>query len=550
MNVTHELTLRPYQAEAIAAVRGRFAERAKSGEPLATALLVMATGSGKTFTALTMAAKTLQREGARVLWVAHRSELLHQPMRTWQAIPQLASAGTAGIVQASQNDCDADLVLASTGTISRDPLCPDSRLRQIYEHGQPSLVVLDEAHHYAADAKGQWSELLDALQKLHQGRLYLLGLTATPERGDRRDLTKLWGNAPAYRFSQHEAIVSGYLVPPRLVEAPVIWSQSTIRALEQEQDEEAIAGQTRELVTHTVTELAPYKHRAPIVFAASVAAAKSISTAMSQQGWQVETVTAATPEPMRAQMLQQFQSGELDALVNVDCLTEGTDLPRCDMVAVARRVNSVVSWQQIIGRGMRLYANKRDCLVLSLIDNPHGLEYAGELLDMRKERQKQQERQQAQNKLRSIALDGACLTVNWLKVHERAYVVDLGKAPKGEKRGDCWVVRARKGDQWRAFRVRRETIYNPYDVQSLMAAPASREVAESFGRSLFIAARGLVDRSALWRSQPASDSQRDAARRAGLVVEGQTKGEYSDALTVGRCRLSWNVLQHAFDRQF
>ncbi len=547
MTLSHDLALRPYQEEAIDAVRARF--RAQQDQSTRTALVVMATGAGKTFTALSMVAATLQRSSsARVLWVAHRGELLTQPARRWRAQPQFASAGSCGIVQADQDDHDARLVLASTSTIARDPLGEGSRLRRIFEAGAPSLVVLDEAHHYASDAKSQWARLLQALQELMpEGRaLHLLGLTATPERADRRDLTGTWGDSVAFRFSQHQALVSGFLVPPRLVDVPIVWSAQTALAME-DKDKQGEVGemQTDELVRHTALEMAPYKGRAALVFCKDVKTAKRTCARLQQMGWRAATVIGEehpSGSPEREYLLDAFQNGELDALVNVDTLSEGTDLPRCDMVVVARRVTSVVSWQQIIGRGMRLHGNKTDCIVLSLCETPHGLEYVGELLDMTPgEGGTGSPREQAGGARRIAELQ--VVPVRWVEVQPgQAYMVELGRSKKGTPRGQVWVTRS-KGRDWMAHRVIRDRPWDAPEVRPLMAAPASRDIAESYGRSLFLQCKGLVHREADWREQAPSEKQREAIAKHRITVAGETAGDYSDALAAHFARRHWPTLQ-------
>ena len=548
MTLSHDLSLRPYQEQAIESVREHY--RKQGPDKPRTALVVMATGAGKTFTALSMVQRTLERsESARVLWVAHRGELLTQPAKRWRAQPQFAQAGSCGIVQADLDQVDARLVFASTSTIARHPLAKESRLRRIFAAGAPSLVVLDEAHHYASDGKSQWAQLLQALEQLMpEGRtLHLLGLTATPERADRRDLVGTWGDSVAFRFSQHQALVAGYLVPPRLVEVPIVWSQDTLVAMDDEDRKGEVGSlQTDELVQHTAVQMHPYRGRAALVFAKDVETARRTCARLQRMGWRAATVIGdehPSGSPERERLLERFQDGELDALVNVDTLSEGTDLPRCDLVVVARRVTSVVAWQQIIGRGMRLHGNKRECIVLSLCETPHGVEYVGELLDMRGEDGEGGEgspREQVEGARRIAELE--VVPVQWVEASpHRAYMVELGKSRKGEPRGQVWVVRMRSRD-WMAYRVIRQRPWDTPEVRPLMAAPASREIAESYGRSLFLQAKGLVHRRADWRAQEPSEKQRELVAKYGIEVEGETAGHYSDAVARHFARRNWPTL--------
>ena len=119
-----QVQLRYYQEEAIAAVRYEYSRGA------AAALVVLATGCGKTMTALSMAAATVRR-GGRVLWVAHRTELVQQPLESWRGLAQFHGAGEAGIVQGGSDAVDADVVFASTGIIARGATSEDGRLAAI-----------------------------------------------------------------------------------------------------------------------------------------------------------------------------------------------------------------------------------------------------------------------------------------------------------------------------------------------------------------------------------------------------------------------------------
>ncbi|HUT73749.1 MAG TPA: DEAD/DEAH box helicase family protein, partial [Armatimonadota bacterium] len=134
-----QVQLRYYQEEAFAAVRYDFSMGGLA------ALLVLATGCGKTMTALSMAAATVRR-GGRVLWVAHRSELVNQPLEAWRGLAQFHGAGEAGIVQGGTDDVGAAVIFASTGTIARGATEEGGRLGRIFDGADSPIrmVVIDE----------------------------------------------------------------------------------------------------------------------------------------------------------------------------------------------------------------------------------------------------------------------------------------------------------------------------------------------------------------------------------------------------------------------
>ena len=371
------IKLRGYQDEAIEAVRERF----RGGDR--TALIVLATGGGKTLTALTAVAQCVAK-GGRVLWVAHRAELLQQPRRVWEGLPQFAEVGRAGIVQGSTDETAAEVVFASAQTIGRSPLDEGSRLRRILDHGRISLVVLDEAHHYPDDGRGMFGGLVTALRELCAP--YFVGLTATPERTDSRPLGSLWG-VPAYARGMHELITDGYLVRPTMQVEPLELAETAKTAIEgARSDKEAAAlanGMIRTAITdHAVATMAQHRGRPALVFGCSKIHVAELAEALAADGWRTAAITDETKSRDRLAYQTAYQRGELDAIVNCGVLTEGTDLPRTEIVVLARPVRSKPLYIQIVGRGLRLSEGKTEAIVLDLFGLGHTLIHAAALLDV------------------------------------------------------------------------------------------------------------------------------------------------------------------------
>ena len=171
------------------------------------AMLVMATGTGKTASALHIAVEDFLSEGHRVVWLAHREELLNQPMDTlarWW--PHHRHRG--GIVQAGRDAPDAQIVFASVAT-----LAVPSRLEAVLRHGRPALLVVDECHHSTSPSQKA------AIEALRGPQTRLLGLTATPDREDGADLSALW--TVAYSYGMTDAVRDGVLLPPYTAVAPL-----------------------------------------------------------------------------------------------------------------------------------------------------------------------------------------------------------------------------------------------------------------------------------------------------------------------------------------
>lgn len=352
---------RPYQIEA------RRAYDAHTGE--GGALLVMATGTGKTATALWLCMDVLER-GGRVVWLAHITELVQQPLDTlarwWPHV-------RGGIVQGRRNDVDAPLVFGSVNSLVRG-----DRLTRILEHGAPELVVVDEAHHSPSRTHTR------CIEALTEGGARLMGLSATPERDDGADLSETW--EIVYSYDIVAGVADGYLVPPyatvaRLSDLDLSAVHSTRRDYDDGELGRALllAG----IVEHTVAQLGqahaarrlvgegPPKlmrtdDRAWLVFTATVEQAQRTSDALREAGWRSRCVSGKTSKGDRKRLVNAFRRGELDVLCNAAVFTEGTDFPRVAGIVLARPTKSRGLYLQMLGRGLRLHDDADDCLVLDL----------------------------------------------------------------------------------------------------------------------------------------------------------------------------------------
>lgn len=363
------VTPRPYQLEAHRACRDSWGE-----DPELGALLVMATGTGKTLTALSLAVSDFLALGLRVVWLAHRQELLDQPAREMaKHWPQY----TAGIVQASRHAPDAAIVFASVATLARSP----DRTKQILTHGAPALVVVDEAHHAAA------SSHLSVLDSLTVGpvRPLTLGLTATPHRADGEDLSKDW--RIVYSYGTAEAIRDGFLLQPYAVvdRLPDLNLEELSGRWDYDDGELGAELLRAGIVDHTVTMItkphtlqpipaeisegiAPIEEtpaeRSGLVFTATVEQARLTAEALTAAGIESRHISGETPNADRRRLLRAFSNGTIRYLCNAAVLTEGTDLPVASVVVLARPTRSWSLYVQMVGRGLRLHGDQSRALVL------------------------------------------------------------------------------------------------------------------------------------------------------------------------------------------
>jgi superfamily II DNA or RNA helicase len=309
------VALRAYQAAALEALRREVgAQRAAAAMRPASVVLAMPTGAGKTTIGAAIA-EGAQRRGRRLVVLTHLAEIHGQ----W--VTRLAGIGIVpGVVTADRTwGVDRPVQVAMVQTLVARSHAPDAE-----------VVLVDEAHHVAADT---WARVVAA----YAGAQAIVGLTATPERGDGRGL------ADAFRtllVGAHvdELVDAGWLLPVRVI-APARPQRELAMA-----PEDAYA-------THCAG-------RRAIVFAANRSHSTKIVTAMSARGIRARHVDGDTPERTRASALAAFRSGELDVLSNVGLFAEGVDAPGTSAVIIARRIQSSSLWLQACGRGMRPRAGR------------------------------------------------------------------------------------------------------------------------------------------------------------------------------------------------
>ena len=321
--------LRDYQATAAEAVRAAMWGGARR------VCLVMPTGAGKTRTAGELA-RLVVSQGRRVLWLAHRSELVDQAVEALVALG--LSVGAMCSSATSPPNPFAPVQVASVQTLLARRARPPA-----------DLIVADEAHHFAEAAR-RWAELLDAYPSA-----LIVGPTATPERGDGCGLEK-----------QFDRIVTGPTVA-ELTELGHLVPCEVLRP-----DKPLEPGKIAQNPVDAVVAHAPGRRCA--VFARSVPLAEQYAAEFRMQGISARAISAETPWGERRDAIAAFRRGEVRVLTNCYVLTEGFDAPELSCVVVARGCGSAGMWLQMVGRALRPAPGKRDALVLDLrgVSHEHG----------------------------------------------------------------------------------------------------------------------------------------------------------------------------------
>ncbi len=321
------------------------------------ALVVLATGLGKTLLAaldVTAFEKTLDHP-ARVLFLAHRAELLAQAAETFRR--QLPESRFGWFV-AERSTLSGDVVFASVQKLSR----PEG-LSQLGEVAPFDYVVVDEVHHAAA-----------ASYRAILGRLspkFLLGLTATPERADEGDVLGLFDDHLAYRADVGEGIARGLLVPFTYhgLKDDVAYENIPWRNRRFDSEKLTAAVQTEARMQRMWTAWQEHRATRTLVFCCSVVHAEYVRGWLKERGVRVVAVHSSPGTDDRAEALRKLAGGELDAVCAVDLFNEGVDVPSVDRVVMLRPTESPVVFLQQLGRGLRKAQGKAAVTVIDFVGN-------------------------------------------------------------------------------------------------------------------------------------------------------------------------------------
>jgi superfamily II DNA or RNA helicase/HKD family nuclease/diadenosine tetraphosphate (Ap4A) HIT family hydrolase len=314
-------------------------------------LVVLATGLGKTWLS---AFDTNRPEFRRVLFVAHREEILNQALDTFRRI---RPEGRFGRYTGEQKDLDADVLFASIQTLGR---------RQHLEAFSPEFfdyVIVDEFHHAAA---ATYRKLIGWFQPK-----FLLGLTATPERTDGGDLLALCQQNLVYRCDLVEGVRRDLLAPFHYFGVPDEVDYTNIPWRSTRFDEESL---TNAVATHRRAEnaLEQFRKRAAkraLGFCVSQRHADFMARFFNDRGVRAVSVHAGPTSAPRAPSLERLSAGDLDIVFAVDMFNEGVDLPNLDTVLMLRPTESRILWLQQFGRGLRKAPDKERLTVVDYIGN-------------------------------------------------------------------------------------------------------------------------------------------------------------------------------------
>jgi DNA repair protein RadD len=363
------MTLRPYQQEAHDAV----IEHIK--QSTLPCLVEAATGAGKSLIIAELA-KTIHRisKGLSILVLCPNKEILEQNREKY-----LATGSPASIFSAALGaKCLRHPVVFGT---------PQSVKNSVGKFGDRfAMVIIDEAH-------GITPSVISIIEHLQQKRskLRIVGLTATPYRMTKgfiyevdssgKNLTEEEAYNPFF-YKLVYSIKARYLIEQGFLTDPIIGQLgagnydtsnlklNSIGKFEQKEVDRAFIGKGR-LTANIVADIIAQSRdrRGVMIFASTIQHAKEIMESLPPELSAI--VTGETHKKERETILKNMKAQRIKYIVNVAVLTVGTDIPHVDVVALMRATESVGLLQQIIGRGLRLFTNKDDCLILDYAENIH-----------------------------------------------------------------------------------------------------------------------------------------------------------------------------------
>ncbi len=338
------MDLRPYQQAALAAVEQDW------NAGYRRVLLVLPTGCGKTIVFSKIIENQI-RMGRRCLILAHRGELLEQAADKLFQVARLRCA-----VEKAEESCLGSWYMAVVGSVQS--LQRESRLAR-FPKDYFDVIVIDEAHHVLSDGYQRVLSYFSAAN--------VLGVTATPDRGDMRNLGQYFDHL-AYEYTLPKAIREGYLSPIKAVTIPLKLDLSGVGVQ---------AGDFKNADLDTALD--PYLHqiademraccenRKTVVFLPLVKTSQKFRDILNAQGFRAAEVNGGSQN--RKEILQDFEAGRYNVLCNSMLLTEGWDCPSVSCIVVLRPTKVRSLYSQMVGRGTRLSpkTGKEDLLLLDFL---------------------------------------------------------------------------------------------------------------------------------------------------------------------------------------
>lgn len=516
------LNLRPYQRECLDSITSQFENGVRRQ------LVSLPTGSGKTV----VFAHLIKELGQRALVIAHTNELLGQAK---EKIKMIAPELGVGIINAENKEFDAPVVISSIQSARHPKNLVELQNRQF------GLLIYDECHHAAAETP---RAVLNSLGFGTGTNRLLCGFSATPFREDGNGLAEVF-DAIVYERTIKDMIAEGYLCQPQGIKIKTDIDLSKVQMGNGDFQVESLS-QVVDVpeIRHLVVEayLKEGQSRKAICFGVTIQHAHNLAELFNHYGIAAEAIHGGMVKHERESAIRRYRSGQTQVLCNCQVLTEGFDAPETSCVLIARPTQSRALYQQMAGRGLRLFPNKRDCVIIDFSTKHHSLCSTATLFEDAEDAQSQEkEEKQRQReiiaslppnlnqKLKAaiVSFDPLGEAFTWKLNENKIYVLRgtssrIGIVPTMDDRYRV-ILATEKGPH--------KTIADGLTFE--YAFSSAEDYARS-DRKQFT----LSDRNADWRNLPASEKQigliRSSGYRAG--IENLTRGQASDLITSGALR--------------
>ena len=453
------MELRPYQSEAKTAIFEQWDQGIKK------TLLVLPTGCGKTIVFAKVTEECV-RQGKRVLIMAHRGELLDQAA---DKIMQATGLGSA--VEKAEETCLGSWFRIVVGSVQS--LTRPQRLAK-FKQDYFDTIIIDEAHHCLSDS---YQRVLE-----HFPDAEVLGVTATPDRGDMRNLGQYFESL-AYEYTLPQAIKSGYLVPIKAMTIPLQLDLTGVGIQSGDFKASDLGTALDPYLYQIADEMIKYcKDRKTVAFLPLVKTSQKFCEILNQKGFRAAEVNGESSD--RAQILADYDAGRYNVLCNSMLLTEGWDCPTVDCIIVLRPTKVRSLYSQMVGRGTRLAPEKADLLLLDFLwhTERHELCHPASLIC--------ESEDVAKKMTENLEKAAGC-------------PVDLEEA---EAQASSDVVAEREqalADQLKQMRARKRKLVDPLQFEMSIQAEDLAGYVPAFG----------------WECAPASDNQKEALEKLGIMPD-------------------------------
>lgn len=336
------MSLRPYQSEAVKKIEGEWNKGVKK------TLLVLPTGTGKTIVFCAIA-KDAVMDGRRVLILAHRGELLDQASDKLQK-----STGLKCAVEKAESTCVGSWYRVTVGSVQT--LMRESRLKK-FPPDYFGTIIIDEAHHSISDS---YQNILNYFADAR-----VLGVTATPDRGDMRNLGQVFDSL-AYEYTLPKAIKEGYLSKIKALTIPLQLDISSVGMQSGDFKSGDLGTALEPYLEQIAVEMEKVcQDRKTVVFLPLIKTSQKFRDILNDHGFSAAEVNGDSTD--RAEILKDFNDGKYNVLCNSMLLTEGWDCPSVDCIVVLRPTKVRSLFCQMVGRGTRLYEGKDHLLILDFL---------------------------------------------------------------------------------------------------------------------------------------------------------------------------------------